>query len=155
MASLNQVNLIGNLCRDVEMRYTAGGTAVGKMSLAMNRKFKGSDGQLREEVCYVDVTLWGKTAETANNYLSKGSSVFISGYLKLDSWEDKQTGQKRQKLGVVANTMQFVGPKKDGGGQQQSRPAQAQKSRPAQAPQDDLDGPQEVDLELRKEEVPF
>jgi len=150
MASLNQVNLIGNLCRDVEMRYTAGGTAVSKLSLAMNRKYK-SGNELREEVCYVDVTLWGKTAEAANNYLSKGSSVFISGYLRLNVWDDKQTGQKRQKLEVVGREMQFVGPKKDG---QQARPAQ-QKAKQQAAPQGDLDDPAPVDLEIQEESVPF
>ncbi len=152
MASLNQVNLIGNLCREVEMRFTAGGTAVAKLGLAMNRKYK-SGNELREEVCYVDVTLWGKTAEAANNYLSKGSSVFISGYLKLDSWNDKQTGEKRSKLQVVGQSMQFVGPKREGAGNQ-NRPAQTRRQ---SAPPQDHGEESQIDqnLDIQEESVPF
>lgn len=112
MASFNRVVLLGNLTRDPELRYIGSGMAVSDIGLAVNDRVKRND-QWVEETTFVDVTLWGRTAEVANEYLNKGSSVLIEGRLKMDSWE--KDGQKRTKLKVVAERMQMVGGK--GGGQ--------------------------------------
>ncbi len=112
MASFNRVVLLGNLTRDPELRYIGSGMAVSDIGLAVNDRVKRND-QWVEETTFVDVTLWGRTAEVANEYLSKGSSVLIEGRLKLDSWE--KDGQKRTKLKVVAERMQMVGGKGGGG----------------------------------------
>jgi single-strand DNA-binding protein len=117
MASLNKVMLIGNLTRDPEVRYTPKGTAVTEIGLAVNRIIPGGDGgERREETTFVDVTLWGKTAELAGQYLKKGRPVFIEGRLQLESWQDKTTGQNRSKLSVVGDSMQFLGSPSGGGG---------------------------------------
>jgi single-strand DNA-binding protein len=117
MASLNKVMLIGNLTRDPEVRYTPKGMAVTDIGIAVNRVFSASDGgEKREETTFVDVTLWGRQAEIAGQYLQKGRPVFIEGRLQLDSWEDKTSGQKRSKLKVVGENMQFLGGARDGGG---------------------------------------
>jgi single-strand DNA-binding protein len=117
MASLNKVMLIGNLTRDPEVRYTPKGTAVTEIGLAINRYIPATDGgERREETTYVDVTLWGKTAELAGQYLKKGRPVFIEGRLQLESWQDKTTGQNRSKLSVVADGMQFLGGRNEGEG---------------------------------------
>jgi single-strand DNA-binding protein len=116
MASLNKVMLIGNLTRDPEVRYTPKGTAVTDIGLAMNRVFSAADGgEKREETTFVDVTLWGRQAEVAGQYLKKGRPVYIEGRLQLDSWEDKTSGQKRNKLKVVGEHMQLLGGARDGG----------------------------------------
>ena len=119
MASFNKVILVGNLTRDPEVRYTPGGSAVADIGLAVNRKwFNKSTNQQQEEVTFVDITLWGRTAEVAQEYLSKGRSVLIEGRLQLDQWDDKETGQKRSKLKVVGESMTMLG---GGGGQQQGQ----------------------------------
>jgi len=120
MASYNKVQLIGNLTRDPETRFTGKGTAVGEIGLAINRAYKGENGDKKEEVTFVDVTLWGKTAELAQQYLGKGSSVLVEGRLEMESWEDKATGQKRSKLKVVGELLQFLSSKKDIGNSPQS-----------------------------------
>lgn len=109
MANVNKVILIGNLTRDPEVRHTPKGTAVGDISLAANRVIKDDQGNRREETTYIDVTLWGRQAELAQQYLTKGRPVYIEGRLQMDSWEDKDTGQKRSKLKVVGEVMQFLG----------------------------------------------
>jgi single-strand DNA-binding protein len=109
MANFNKVMLMGNLTRDPEVRYTPKGTAVAEIGLAVNRIYSGENNEKREETTFVDVTLWGRTAEVAGEYLKKGRPVFIEGRLQLDSWEDKQSGQKRSKLRVVAEGMQLIG----------------------------------------------
>ncbi len=115
MASYNRVILIGNVTRDLEIRYIPSGTAVLDLGLAVNDKRKDSkSGEWIEETTFVDVTLWGRTAEIAGEYLSKGSPVFIEGRLKLDTWE--QDGQKRSKLKVVGEKMQLIGSRGSGGG---------------------------------------
>lgn len=117
MASYNKVLLLGNLTRDPQVRYTPGGTAVAELGLAVNRTwFDKQANQKKEETTFVDVTLWGRQAEVAGEYLSKGRSVFIEGRLQLDQWEDKTSGEKRSKLKVVAEAMQMVGGRNDGGG---------------------------------------
>ncbi len=106
MASFNKVLLMGNLTRDPELRYTASGAAVASFGLAVNRKYKAGD-EWKEEVCYVDITVWAKQAENCAEYLHKGSPVFLEGRLNFQSWES-DTGQKRNKLEVVANNIQFL-----------------------------------------------
>ncbi|MBT6484434.1 MAG: single-stranded DNA-binding protein, partial [Planctomycetaceae bacterium] len=117
MASFNKVIIMGNLTRDPQVRYTPNQTAVTDLGLAVNRTWydKGSQ-QKREEVTFVDVTLWGRQAEVAGEYLSKGRSVLIEGRLHLDSWDDKETGQKRSKLKVVCENMTMVGGRNEQGG---------------------------------------
>lgn len=115
MASFNRVILVGNLTRDPELRYIPSGTAVTEIGLAVNDRRKGANGEWIEETTFVDVTLWGRQAEVATEYLRKGSSVLIEGRLKLDSWQDKE-GQKRSKLKVVGDQMRMLGGKGQGGG---------------------------------------
>jgi single-strand DNA-binding protein len=115
MASLNKVMLIGNLTRDPEVRYTPKGNAVCDMAIAVNRRYVNDAGERQEEVTYLDVVLWNKQAELAGQYLAKGRSVFVEGRLQMDSWEDKATGQKRTKIRIVCENMQFLDSKGAGG----------------------------------------
>jgi single-strand DNA-binding protein len=108
MANLNKVFLIGNLTRDPELRYTPQGTAVGEFGLAINRQWKGPNGEKKEEVCFVDCQAWARAAEVISEYCKKGSSLFIEGRLRLDSWEGKD-GQKRSRMRVVVENFQFLG----------------------------------------------
>jgi single-strand DNA-binding protein len=109
MANFNRVLLMGNLTRDPEVRYTPKGTAIANIGLAVNRTWTNENGEKKEEVTFVDVEVWGRQAETMGQYLSKGRPLFIEGRLKLDSWDDKETGQKRSKLKVVCENFQFIG----------------------------------------------
>lgn len=113
MSSFNKVILLGNLTRDPEVRYAPKGSAVCDLGLAINRSYTLESGERREEVTFVDVSLWGRTAEVAGEYLKKGRSVFIEGRLQLDQWDDKQTGQKRSKLKVVGESMQMLSGKSE------------------------------------------
>ena len=108
MANLNKVFLIGNLTRDPELRYTPGGTAVANLGLAVNRKFKDSTGELKEEVCFLTVTVWDKQAEACCQYLQKGRPVFVEGVLQSRFWETAE-GQKRSAIDVRAERVQFLG----------------------------------------------
>lgn len=129
MASFNRVILLGNLTRDPELRYLQSGMAVTDIGLAMNEKRKNANGEWIEETVFVDVTLWGRTAEIAGEYLSKGSSALIEGRLKMDSWDDKQTGQKRSKLKVTGDRLQLLGGRGQGGAEGGgARPAARQSS---------------------------
>jgi single-strand DNA-binding protein len=122
MASFNRVILMGNLTRDPQVRYTSSQTAVADLGLAVSHVwFDKVSNQKREEVTFVDVTCWGRTAEIAGEYLSKGKPVLIEGRLKLDQWDDKTTGQKRSKLVVVCENLKMVGSRTDGQGQGQNR----------------------------------
>jgi len=109
MANVNKVILIGNLTRDPELRHTPKGTAVTDLGMAINRVYSSEGGERREETTFVDVTLWGRQAEVAEQYLKKGRPVYIEGRLQMDTWEDKQTNQKRSKLKVVGEVMQMLG----------------------------------------------
>lgn len=143
MASLNKVMLIGNVTRDPEIRYTPKGTAVAEVGLAVNRVFTPEGGERREETTFVDITFWGRQAEVVSEYGKKGKSLYVEGRLQLDSWDDKQSGQKRTKLRVVGENFQFLGSRGDGGGRDDeeggreqaprssSRPSSAPASRPA------------------------
>src|SRR2546422_4759768 len=109
MASFNRVILAGNLTRDPELRYTSKGLAISKIGLAINRTWKNEAGETKEEVTFVDIDAFGRQAETIAQYLKKGGGMLIEGRLRLDQWDDKQTGQKRSKLGVVVEGFQFTG----------------------------------------------
>lgn len=115
MASFNKVILVGNLTRDPQVKYTTGGTAVTEIGLAVNRRWLDKQSnQWKDETTFVDVTLWGRTAEIAGEYLAKGRPVLIEGRLQLDTWDDRESGQKRSKLRVVGENMTMLGGKGDG-----------------------------------------
>jgi len=117
MASFNRVILMGNLTRDPELRYTPKGTAIAKIGLAVNRQSSRTEsGETKEEVTFVDVDSFGRQAETIAQYMKKGSPILVEGRLRLDQWDDKQTGQKRSRLGVVLENFKFVGPANRGEG---------------------------------------
>jgi single-strand DNA-binding protein len=148
MASFNKVILVGNLTRDPELRYTPKGMAIAKIGLAVNRNWTSESGEKKEEVTFVDVDIFGRTAENVAQYMRKGRPILIEGRLRLDQWDDKQTGQKRSKLGVVGEVVQFLGSPTGGeGGSAAHRP-----SAPAQAPAapSDSDAPQP-----EQDDVPF
>lgn len=127
MASFNKVILAGNLTRDPELRYTPKGTAIARLGIACNRKWKSETGEMKEEVTFVDVDAFGKQAETIGQYLKKGRPILIEGRLRYDTWEDKQSGQKKSKLGVVLESFQFL----DSGGGRGEGGGDAPRSRPA------------------------
>jgi single-strand DNA-binding protein len=126
-ASLNKVLLMGNLTRDPEVKYTPKGTAVCDLGLAINDSYKAQDGTIKETVTFVDVEVWGRTAENCKQYLTKGRPVFVEGQLKLDQWESPQ-GEKKSKMRVRADRVQFLGgggaggaaPSRSGGDQRSS-----------------------------------
>ena len=140
MASFNKVILLGNLTRDPEVRYTPKGSAVCDLGVAVNRQYTLDSGEKREEVTYVDVVLWSRLAEIAGEYLKKGRPVFIEGRLQMDTWDDKQTGQKRTKLRVIGETMQLLGSRPagtggaEGGEDRQPRTSGKATPPPAKAP---------------------
>jgi single-strand DNA-binding protein len=109
MPSVNRCFLMGNLTKDPEIRYTSAGTAIANIGLALSRVYSAEDGEKKEEVTFVDVVFFGRQAEVAGQYLKKGRPVFIEGRLQLDTWEDKQTGQKRSRLRVVGENLQLLG----------------------------------------------
>jgi single-strand DNA-binding protein len=115
MSSYNRVTLIGNLTRQPELRKTKNGTAVTDLGLALNRVWNAENGERQEETTFVDVTVWGRTAENAAKYLQKGRSVLVEGRLHMDSWQDKETGQDRTRLKVVADAVQFLGAHQESG----------------------------------------
>ena len=164
MASFNKVMIIGNLTRDPELKYTPKGTAIADIGLAVNRNYTTDSGEKREEVTFIDVTLWGRVAEIVGEYCKKGRPLFVEGRLQLDTWDDKATGQKRSKLKVVGENIQLLGgreggpggggggeqgeshgePRSQGRPQQQSRPASRPASPPPRPPADpDLDAPED------------
>lgn len=154
MASFNKVILIGNLTRDPELKYTPKGTAVAKIGLAVNRSWRSESGELKEETTFVDVDAFGRQAETIGQYLKKGRPIMIEGRLKLDQWEDKQSGQKRSKLGVVLESFQFLDSGRGGGegGNEGGREA-ARSSRPAPAAAEPSGAPEAAAPE--DDDVPF
>lgn len=125
MANLNKVLLMGNLTRDVKLSYLPSNTPVAELGLAVNRTWVGQDGQKHEEATFVDLTMFGKRAEVLNKYLHKGDPLFVEGRLKLDTWDDKQTGQKRSRMRVMIEDFQFLGRAGGGGGPRDAAPAGA------------------------------
>ena len=151
MASLNKVMLLGNLTRDPELRHTPKGSAVTDLGLALNRRVQDGNGGWKEEVTFVDVTVWGNSAENAHKYLSKGRGVFVEGRLQMDTWDDMETGKKRSKLKVVADNLQFLPDGKGGGGG--SRPASSNESSGGAGSQGGSAGPA-GDFE-EEDDIPF
>ncbi len=171
----NKVILVGNLTRDIELRYTPSGTAVGNTGIATSRKFKSADGQQKEEVCFVDLTFFGRTAEIANQYLRKGSKVLVEGRLKYDTWQD-QNGGKRSKHSITVENMTMLDskgstpggnqggyPQQDNFGGQQAGGYQ-QNTPPAMSEQNSYSVPQSTpapqedkipEINLDDDEIPF
>jgi len=121
MASLNEVKLIGNLTKDVEQRTTTSGLSLAEARIAVNRSYTDKNGNKQEDTTYVDITFWGKQAEVLGQYGQKGKLLYVDGRLKLDSWEDKESGAKRSKLTVVGNNFQFLGSSGDSGSSPQKQ----------------------------------
>lgn len=143
----NKIILVGNLTRDIELRYTQGGTAVASTAIATSRKFKAQDGTQKEEVCFVDITFFGRTGEVANQYLKRGSKVLVEGRLKLDQWTDHQSGGKRSKHSVTVDTMQMLGSRDDKSGDNPPRPP---------APQAPKHTEHEIpSIDINDDEIPF
>lgn len=164
MQGFNKVILAGNLTRDPQLSNLPSGTPVCEFGLAMNRKWKGQDGQQREEVCYVDCRCFGRPAETINKYMTKGQSILIEGHLRFEQWESKE-GQKRSRLSVVVDGFQFLGgPRRDGDGEGggESRGNWSRSNQPARgrgpAPRGNAaedDGPPPPMDEPAGDEIPF
>ena len=153
MPNLNKVMLMGNLTRDPEIKYTPKGTAIADIGLAVNRNYTTESGEKREEVVFVDVTLWGRVAEIVGEYCKKGRPLFIEGRLQLDTWDDKATGQKRSKLKVVGENIQLLGSREGGaaapsGEAQAAPPARRAPSAPPRPPAD-------PDLDAEADDIPF
>lgn len=147
---------MGNLTRDPEAKYTPKGTAVCQLGMAINRYWKDENGEDKEEVTFVDVEVWGKQAETASKYLSKGRPVFIEGRLKLDTWDDKESGQKRSRMKVVCERMQFIGAPKNVEFSGDAPPNSNSHARRAAAPQPaNAPAPQQSDSGGGDDDIPF
>ena len=134
MASFNKVILMGNLTRDPELRFTGSGTAVCGLSLAVNRTYKTQSGELKEDPCFIDVTAWGKQAESCNTYLRKGAPVFVEGTIRQETWVDKNSGQNRSKHSISAENVRFLGAPQAGNGASSENPKPYQNQAPAQPP---------------------
>ena len=117
----NKVVLVGNLTRDIELRYLQSGTAIGKCGIAVTRKYSGANGERKEETCFIDIDFFGRTAEVANQYLHKGSKVLIEGRLKFDQWQD-QNGQNRSKHSISVENMEMLNSPSQQGGNYQNNP---------------------------------
>ena len=148
----NKVIILGNLTRDVELKYLPSGTAAATIGLASNRKFKKQDGTMAEEVCFVDVKLFGRTAEVANQYLKKGSPILIEGRLILESWTDATTGAKRNKHSIMAENMQMLGK----AAQNSDTPSDSYDNPTQDYPRDNIEKPAESPrAEIDEDEIPF
>lgn len=156
MASYNKVILAGNLTRDPELRSLPSGNAVLRMSIAVNRRYTGKDGETKEEVTYVDIDAFGKQAETIAKYCTKGSGILVEGRLRLDQWDDRTTGEKRSKLGVVLEGFTFIGGgasrSRDEGSYEDSVPPRRTSTPRASAPSTPPPSMSAPDIE---EDIPF
>jgi single-strand DNA-binding protein len=159
MPNLNKVMLIGNLTRDPEIKYTPKGTAIAAFGLAVNRSYTTESGEKREEVTFIDLEAYARLAEIIGEYCKKGRPIFVEGRLKLDTWDDKQSGQKRSKMKVIVETMQLLGSREGGpgggggdfeGGQSGGAPAQPRRA-PAPPPRPAAD----PDLDAAPDDIPF
>jgi len=149
MPNLNKVMLIGNVTRDPEVKYTPKGTAVAEVGLAISRTFTPEGGEKREETTFVDITFWGRQAEIVGEYAKKGKPIFVEGRLQLDSWEDKTSGQKRNKLRIVGEGLQLLGSRPGGGGggsDEESGPPAQKFSKPAEKPAAPASAPDDDDI---------
>jgi single-strand DNA-binding protein len=155
MAYLNKVFLIGNLTRDPELRVTPKGTAICQFGIAVNRQFKDESGATRDETTFVDIEAWGKQGELVSKYLSKGSLAMVEGRLKLDQWEDKTSGQKRSKIKVVLDNVQFLSTRGSAGGgapEEGGEAASPERHAPPARPPTAKPGPAAGNID---EDVPF
>ena len=141
MPNQNLVSLIGNITRDIEVKYTPKGKAVCTLSLAIDHRYTSESGEKRKDTTFVDVELWDRHAEIAGKYAKKGDPLQVTGRLKTDSWDDKETGKKRSKLFVVASDIQLLGAHRDSGAQPSDAAAPAAKGKPQQAEVGDDDIP--------------
>jgi len=151
--NLNHVQIAGRLTRDPDSRYTQSGVAIADIGIAVSRFFKNDQGETKEETDFIDVTAFGRTAEIIQKHLRKGSQIYVEGRLKLDQWDDKQTGAKRSKLKVVAESMQFVGPRATTTPDSPPPAKPASAAKPA-APAPQL-RPEPADLDAEPDDVPF
>src|ERR1035437_4786674 len=154
MANFNRVILAGNLTRDPELRYTPKGTAIASFGLAINRKWKSETGEVKEEVCFVDVEAWDRQAEVVAQYFKKGRPILVEGRLKFDQWEDKNTHQKQSKLKVRLETFSFIDTK----GADDGVPSEAPRARPAAPAAAPADAPAAAEPEAsepEQDDVPF
>jgi single-strand DNA-binding protein len=158
MPNLNKVMLIGNLTRDPEIKYTPKGTAIAAFGLAVNRNYTTEGGEKREEVTFIDLEAYARLAEIIGEYCKKGRPIFVEGRLKLDQWDDKQSGQKRSKMKVVVETMQLLGSREGGGGGGGGEEGShgggggaPQRRTPAQPPRPAAD----PDLDAEPDDIPF
>ncbi|MHC4709832.1 MAG: single-stranded DNA-binding protein [Planctomycetota bacterium] len=145
--NVNKVFLMGNLTRDVELKYTPSDQPVANIGIAVSRRYRTRDGEDREETTFVDCEAWGRTAEVMNQYLAKGRPVFVEGRLKLDQWEDRETGKSRSKLRVVVENFQFVDSPGGARGGNHPQPAGATTGQPAPR-----GGPHEP---VKEDDIPF
>lgn len=164
----NKVILVGNLTRDCELRYLPSGSAVCTTGIATNRKFKNQQGEQKEEVCFIDITFFGRTAEIANQYLGRGKKVLVEGRLKLDQWTD-QNGGKRSKHSVTVDTLQMLDSKgsnsgennnynsaPQGGGYNNSQQQSYQQPQQSYQPQANKPASNEIpDIDIDEDEIPF
>ncbi len=158
----NKVILVGNLTRDIELRYLPSGTAIGSTAIATNRRFKNQMGEQRDEVCFIDITFFGRTAEIANQYLKKGSKVLVEGRLKFEQWTD-QTGQRRSKHSVTVETLQMLdarGQVNEGeiptpGGYQQPQVRSPYQQPMTSKPQNEQNEPNIPEIDIDDNEIPF
>lgn len=164
MANLNKVMIIGNLTRDPEIKYTPKGSAIADVALAINRNYTTDSGEKREETTYVDVVLYGRLAEIAGEYLKKGRPVYIEGRLKLDTWDDKATGQKRSKMRVVGEGLQLLGGRDSGGSSGGGGGDYEEADRAPRRPPSRSEGsgrpvaskpPHDPDLDVEHDDIPF
>lgn len=154
MPNLNKVQLMGNLTRDPETKYTPKGTCVISFALAINRRYTTESGEKREETTFVDIEAYGRVAETIAEYVKKGDPLYVEGRLKLDQWDDKQTGQKRSRMKVITDAFQFLGLRKredDQGGQDYAPPAREGRPAPQRPPRP----PADPDLDAAPDDIPF
>ncbi|MCF7675053.1 MAG: single-stranded DNA-binding protein [Akkermansiaceae bacterium] len=161
MANLNKVMLIGNLTRDPELRYTPKGTAVTDITLAINRIWSNDQGVRQEDTVFVEITLWGRQAELAQQYLAKGRMAYIEGRLHMDTWDDKETGKKRSKLKVIGEVLQFLpdgkggqGGSGQGGGAPSQRPTPPQQQQQSAPPQGGSAAPPQDNF-AEEDDIPF
>ena len=158
MPNLNKVMLMGNLTRDPEIKYTPKGMAIAHFGIAVNRVWSNESGEKQEEVTFIDIEMFGRKAEVVGEYFKKGKPIYVEGRLKLDSWDDKATGQKKSKLKVVGETFEFLGGREGGGGgggesegRSESRPARPP-GKPASPPPRPAADP---DLDATEDDIPF
>jgi single-strand DNA-binding protein len=160
----NKIILAGNLTRDIEVRYTQAGAAIGNTAIATTRKFKSQTGEQKEEVLFVDITFFGRTAEVANQYLRKGSKILVDGRLKLDQWT-AQDGSKRSKHSVTVESMTMLGNKDDNGSTNYSQPTDNTPSSTTTTPQRQANnartaapapqGENIPEIDINEDEIPF